>query len=93
MWDEACTRALNQVADVIDKRLPLMIPVAGEPFHLFVAFHSGMLSGMLCQLVEDHHQPVAVTGRELGAALDGLGEAEQYLVVVHMALWKFAHYT
>ena len=36
---------------------------------------------------------MAVTSRELGALLDGLGEAEQYLVAVHMALRKFAHYT
>ena len=70
-----------------------MIPVVGEPFHFFVAFHSGMLSGVLCQLVEDHHQPVVVTSREFGAALDGLGEAEQYLVELHMALQKLAHYT
>ena len=55
VWDEACTRALNQVAEVVDRRLPLKIPVPGEPFHLFVTFHSGMLSGVLCQLVKDHH--------------------------------------
>ena len=36
---------------------------------------------------------MVVTSRELGASLDGLGEAEQYLVAVHMALCKFAHYT
>ena len=36
---------------------------------------------------------MAVTSREFGYALDGLGEAEQYLVAVHMALRKFAYYT
>ena len=36
---------------------------------------------------------MAVTSRELGASLDGLGKAEQYLVAVHMALRKFVHYT
>ena len=36
---------------------------------------------------------MAVTSRELGAALEGLGKAEQYLVAVHMTLRKFAHYT